>query len=229
MHLLQSGNGDTNLLWTWKLQSSSTTRFTKFYEQLKARFIVDLNKKKLPNQLELLPVKWSERLECGNVPESCALSRLRHSPVPRMFELNNTLPFTKSETLPKMWPVRMRADNTYCNISMLCASKELKYLPRTCWWLNKCWRYVSVSGELLPENLNISPRRPLASNLTFAKEHQSSFPPKHTGRVKSLCAAVRQTILQCPPLQFHMLDANTSVATKTANWFVYGAFDSQNK
>lgn len=111
----------------------------------------------------------------------------------------------------------------------MCIKKKLKYLPHTCWWLNKCRGYFSVSGEVLPENLNTFPWRPLASNMTFAKAHQSSSQPNiHWLCQLALCSCLTNRSTMHPP-QFHMLDSNSLVATKPATGFVYEALNSLSK
>lgn len=107
---------------------------------------------------------------------------------------------------------------------MLCASiffyffLKLKYLLHNCWWLNECRGYFSVSSKVLPENLNTFPWRPQASNMTFAKAHQSSSPPN----IHRLCQhALWRCLTNCStmhPLQFHMLDSKSMSCNKASNW-----------
>lgn len=90
------------LLWCWKQVHSKIPKVlqTLFRPSLlwvsTSLNISEGNQKKNLQQPEMLPLKRSERLECENIPESCAQSRQRHSPCPRIFELNNTLLFTRS-------------------------------------------------------------------------------------------------------------------------------------
>lgn len=79
--------------------------------------------------------------------------------------------------------------------------KELKYLPRTCWWLNKCWCYFSVSIKIPRKIWTHFPEShrpqtwPLVKSMVVLTGPLHQHMQTYTRCLNSHSAAVQQTIL----------------------------------